>query len=76
MAYSGPQDTLKDREVFRELQEVARSFEEIPRMKILFAEPFKPRAGNFCICDGTTWNPLGDGIKRPVWFDGTNWQAF
>lgn len=77
MAYT-PQDTVKDPEVFRELQEIAREMKELPQMRVMYREPQKPRDGLFCICDGTAWNPLGDGIKRPVWFDqdALLWKAF
>lgn len=78
MSYPGPQDQIKDPEVFREFQEVARAMNDIGQMPVIFREPLKPRDGMFCICSGTTWDPLSDGIKRPVWFDedsGT-WKAF
>lgn len=45
---------------------------------VSYAAPLKPRDGDWRIADGINWNPLGTGIKRPVWFDGvTNtWKAF
>lgn len=78
MSYAGPQDQLKDPEVYREFQEVARGMAEMQRMPIVYRAPEKPRDGHFCITAGTTWNPLGDGIKRPVWFDEAAgvWKAF
>lgn len=75
MSYS-PSDTIKDAEVMRELQRVGNEFNSLGIMKVLYVEPAKPREGNFCICDGGVWNPLGDGIKRAIWFNGAAWQAF
>lgn len=77
MSYS-PSDNLKDPEVFRELERIGREFEELGRMKVLSVEPYKPRDGNFCICDGTNWDPFGDGVKRPVWYDAVSgtWKSF
>lgn len=77
MSYS-PSDVVKDAEVYRELQAISQEFEAIGKMKVLYNPPVRPREGNFCICDGITWNPLGDGIKRPVWYDQTAllWKAF
>lgn len=77
MSYK-PTDTLKDSEVFREFQQVASELQELRRMLVTFREPFKPRDGQFIIPDGVTWNPLGDGLKRPIWFDKDAgvWKAF
>lgn len=75
MSYK-PTDTLKDHEVFREFQQVASELQELRKMLIAFRAPYKPREGQFLIADGTTWDPLGDGEKRPIWFDGTDWQPF
>jgi hypothetical protein len=77
MSYT-PSDTIKDAEVYRELQRVGEEFEALPRLKILHVEPVKPRDGNYCVCDGVNWNPFGDGIKRPIWYDATtaSWKSF
>jgi hypothetical protein len=40
-------------------------------MRVLAVAPEKPRDGEGAICNGTTWNPIGDGVKRPVWYDAT-----
>ncbi len=71
-----PAGTLTDPEIQRELEAIAREFAELPSMQIRYREPFKPREGNYCVCDGTTWNPLGDGIKRPIIFLNGAWEAF
>jgi len=78
MSYQGPQDQIKDPEVYREFQEVARGMAEMQKMPVFYAEPSKPRDGNFCICDGVHWNPLSDGVKRPIWYDeeASTWKAF
>ena len=75
MSYQGPQDQLKDPEVYREFQEVARAMKELPLFLIVYREPVRPREGMYCVCDGNFWNPLGDGVKRPIWFHGTAWVA-
>lgn len=78
MSYQGPADTIKDSEVFRELQLIAQSMGEVGRMRVLYREPLRPRDGMFCVCDGVIWNPIGDGIKRPIWFDEAAglWKVF
>lgn len=74
MSYT-PTD-LKDPETSRELRRIAEEFNAIGKMRVFHREPEKAREGFFCICDGTDWNPLGDGIKRPVWFNGVAWSKF
>jgi hypothetical protein len=71
-------DSLADQETRRELQLIAQELENLRSMRVLHNAPLKPRDGNFCICDGVNWNPLGDGIKRPIWFDQTAglWKRF
>ena len=61
-----------DRELLR-LQQTLSDTKFRP-LTTLYKEPEKPREGMTAICDGTEWDPLGDGIKQPVWFDGTSWQ--
>jgi hypothetical protein len=48
------------------------------KIAITAVEPVKPRDGWVRICDGVNWNPLEDGIKRPVWFDAETetWKKF
>ena len=77
MSYTAS-ESLKDPEVVREFREIGKEMENLRRMQVRFSEPQRPRDGFFCICDGSNWNPLGDGIKRPVWFDETAglWKAF
>jgi hypothetical protein len=64
--------------VYRELLKISAALSSLKEGKIsvLTVEPVKPREGMLFICDGVHWNPLADGIKRPVWFDGTIWRQF
>lgn len=77
MSYS-PADTIKDPEVYRELQRIGEEFNQILKLKITSQLPTKPRDGDVRIADGINWNPIGDGIKRPVWFDVVShtWKSF
>ncbi len=75
MSYT-PADTIEDQEVRRELQEVAKEMESLRSMAVLHRSPVKPRKGNFCICDGVDWNPLGDGQENAIYFNGTIWRRF
>jgi len=62
-----------------ELQRIAAVLESIDgSLHIAFVAPERPREGMVRICDGTSWNPLGDGIRRPVWYDGltASWRKF
>jgi len=45
-------------------------------LDITTVAPPKPRAGDLRICSGTTWAPVGPGVSKPVWFDGSIWKAF
>lgn len=47
-------------------------------MDLTTVAPKKPREGDFRLCDGVNWAPLGPGVKRPVWYDGTTatWKQF
>lgn len=60
-----------DRELLRIQQTL--SDQKFRPFTTLYAEPLKPREGMTAVCDGTEWDPLGNGIKQPVWFDGTQW---
>jgi hypothetical protein len=59
--------------VARELRIIAQLFAYIDNCptRVLAVAPEKPRDGEGAICNGTTWNPIGDGVKRPVWYDAT-----
>jgi hypothetical protein len=70
-AYTGEQA------IVQEFLRIAAVMETLQgKMEILYSAPPRPREGQVGICDGVSWNPLGDGIKRPVWFDGVDWKAF
>jgi len=73
-----PADVIKDPEVYRELQKISEEFNAIGQMRVFYREPLKPRDGFFCLCDGVQWNPVGNGIKQPVWFDAdsSTWFTF
>lgn len=75
-----PSGGVKDPEVLRELQSISRAFTELlsQRLAVTHVEPLRPRDGVVAICDGSDWDPLSDGIKRPVWFDEAAgvWKAF
>jgi hypothetical protein len=47
-------------------------------MDVTTVAPRKPRDGDFRLCDGVSWAPVGPGVKLPVWYDGTNstWKVF
>jgi hypothetical protein len=69
-----PTELSKDPAVNRELQRIAQSFANKGlKYKEVAVEPTKPRKGDSYVCDGTNWDPIGDGISQPVWFDGTTW---
>ena len=64
----------------RELQKIVSLLNVLTaeRLRITYVAPSKPVDGQVALCDGVHWNPLSDGVKRPVWFDkGTNsWKSF
>lgn len=64
----------------RELQAIAETLNGLATgpLRVLSVAPVKPRDGDTAICDGTNWNPLGDGIKRPLWYDesAAAWKKF
>jgi hypothetical protein len=50
------------------LQQISMSLnlDSVKVLPVLNKEPGYVVDGMLCICDGTNWNPLGDGIKRAV----------
>lgn len=58
-----------------EFHNISRAIEELEesRLPLLYAEPKKLKIGLIAICDGVKWNPLGNGIMTPIWYNGTNW---
>jgi hypothetical protein len=75
-----PNSNIKDSTLLTEFNKLAQVLAQITvdNLKVLHVAPGKPRDGDVAICDGTDWNPLSDGIKRPIWFDGgsTSWKKF
>lgn len=76
MSYK-PTENL-DPAVQHELQKVGIELSKPLRLAVRYKAPEKPGDGEICICDGVHWDPLIDGIKRPVWFDNTVqlWKKF
>lgn len=64
----------------REFQRVAQALNGIIHgiLQVFYTTPQKPRDGQIAIADGVHWNPIGDGIKRPVWYDASAgvWKIF
>ena len=75
-----PSETVKDLAVYRELSRIAQILGQLEKgpIRVLHVAPEKPSDGDTAICDGANWNPLGDGIKRPIWFNETSglWSVF
>lgn len=69
---------VNDPEIFRELRTISQLFQvvEAGKLEIAVAAPEKPETGWIRIPDGVNWMPLGPGISRPVWFNGTAWVGF
>jgi hypothetical protein len=44
-------------------------------LKILTAAPTTPVEGMICLADGTTWNPLSNGVPSIVAYLGSAWRA-
>ena len=67
-----PSELIRDEATGRELDRigVALSRAQQGRFRLLYKEPAKPQDGETAICDGTEWDPIGDGLRRPVYFDG------
>jgi len=66
--------------VARELRKIAEVLADLnlTAFPVTYVAPEKPRDRQNAICDGTSWNPIGDGVKRPVWYDATAaaWKKF
>lgn len=69
---------VSDPIIYRELLKISSVLEGLyqGKLSVLTVEPAHPRLGMLFICDGVHWNPLGDGVMRPIWFDGAVWKAF
>jgi len=72
---------IGDPSVMEELQRIALAIEQLRNMPSApqRARPYdKPFDGQIAIADGTNWDPLGDGVKKPVWFDknSATWNNF
>jgi hypothetical protein len=76
MNYS-PTEIPEDSKVERELHRVGQAMRQ-PVFFVYHTAPVKPIDGMIVICDGVNWNPLGDGIKRPLWYDAgaAVWKKF
>lgn len=46
---------------------------KLSQWPLIYAEPEKPRRGDVCLADGTSWDPVSTGKITPVWFDGNDW---
>ena len=75
-----PVETIKDEAVLRELYRIAEVLATLllGNLEVRATPPEKPGDGDSAICDGVNWNPLSDGIKRPVWYNASNqtWNRF
>lgn len=75
-----PNDTIKDAEVFREFQRIGALLTSVfnGSIRVLHVAPEKASDGDTAICDGVDWNPILDGVKRPIWFeaDSGEWRKF
>lgn len=72
-----PVETADDPKAAREFRRVAEA-SNLVRLIVYTQAPVRPPDGMLAICDGVNWNPLGDSIKRPLWFDaaGQVWKKF
>lgn len=78
MSYK-PTSQVRDSDVAQELDAISREFaSQLLYLRKFTSAPRNPIDGLAVICDGVLWNPLGDGIKRPVWFDAdaSIWKTF
>jgi len=79
MSYT-PIERVSDPAAQREFRRIAESLNSIAvgRIVVLHVAPSKPYDGQVVICDGVHWNPLNDGLKRPIWFDAEAnlWKPF
>lgn len=69
-----PKDVIVD----RELQRIDDAMKAPFAFVVLHRPPKRLFDGLSCICDGVDWDPMLDGIKRPIWYDagGPAWKAF
>ena len=76
MSYE-PAEVPDDSKVERELRRVADA-SRFTVLNVLAKAPSRPAEGMVVMCDGVNWNPIGDGIKRPIWFDAVTglWNKF
>jgi hypothetical protein len=78
MSYS-PTTQVKDQDVARELDAISAAFaSQLVFLRKYTSPPKNPADGLVVICDGVTWNPIGDGVRRPVWYDkeDNTWKTF
>lgn len=63
-----------------ELQRVEQVLQQFDTkgLRVSHLDPAKPVDGQTQIADGINWNPLGDGVKEPVWYDSATltWKRF
>lgn len=75
-----PADSGIPQEVYRELLRIGQLLlrNQTGAIEVLAVAPERPSDGDVAICDGASWDPLNDGVKRPVWFDedALVWKAF
>jgi hypothetical protein len=71
-------ENINDESILREFRKIQAVLQSITAGNLLvtFVPPLKPFEGQVLICDGVKWDPLLDGIKRPIWFDGIVWKPF
>jgi hypothetical protein len=66
-----------DTALMREFEEISASLLSFSvQLQRAYSPPARPRFGMVVICDGSAWDPIGDGTQRPVWFNGSAWQVF
>lgn len=73
-----PLTAVVDPLVNAELRRISLEFQLLSTkiLKEYTVEPQKPKDLDVAVCDGILWNPLGDGIRRPLWFDVGIWKPF
>jgi hypothetical protein len=74
-----PSENVSNEAAQREFQRISAVFARLAQglIRRLYVAPAKPQDGETAICDGTSWDPLGDGLSQPVWYDGEAgiWKA-
>ena len=67
-----------DPKVQAELRRISEILATANQMPVLHKEPIRLIDGLTAICDGSDWDPLSDGVKRPVWYDQDAglWKTF